>query len=147
MGLERRTPLTRTTPLRSGAPPRRGGRLAPVSAKRAAQRPARDEIRAQVFARDGHRCLLADQQGGVPSCLGRLTPHHLRKASQQGGYTLANLVTLCVRHNDWLETDVGARFARLAGLVVRHGVTLEDAWALLRVHGLVTYDSTGRPLP
>ncbi|HJV08638.1 MAG TPA: HNH endonuclease signature motif containing protein, partial [Acidimicrobiales bacterium] len=84
-----------------------------------ARRRGQDAIRAQVFDRDAYRCQLRDV-AGAGRCYGPLTPHHRRKASQGGGYTLANLVTLCRHHNDQLEAraDVAALGEQL-GLVVR----------------------------
>jgi 5-methylcytosine-specific restriction endonuclease McrA len=82
-------------------------------------------IREAVFARDMHRCQLADLGG----CFGGLTPHHRRKASQGGGYTVENLVSLCAHHNDELEADADlASLARERGLVVRRDDT---AWETL----------------
>lgn len=84
-----------------------------------ARRRAQAGIRAQVFDRDSYRCALRDV-AGAGRCYGPLTPHHRRKASQGGGYTLANLRTLCSHHNDLLESraDVAAIGEEL-GLVVR----------------------------
>lgn len=76
-------------------------------------------IRAQVFDRDAYRCALRDV-AGAGRCYGPLTPHHRRKASQGGAYTLENLVTLCRHHNDQLESraDVAA-IGEALGLVTR----------------------------
>lgn len=104
------------------------------------QRPAeeiaeRARVRADVFARDGHRCLLAARRD-VPACSGTLTPHHLRKSGQGGSYTLRNLVSLCSFHNDsWVESHPDAAWA--LGLVCRNGDTLLECWDRLRAAGLV----------
>lgn len=86
----------------------------------AGERERRLDVRRAIVARD-RGCVLA----GVPGagdCFGGLTPHHRRKASDQGGYTEANLVVLCAGHNDGLEADADlARLGRERGLVVRRG--------------------------
>lgn len=77
------------------------------------------EIRERVFARDGH-CQLT----GYSPCFGALTPHHRRKASQGGEYSVKNLVTLCAHHNDELEADPElAVIGRGLGLVLKAGDT------------------------
>ena len=98
-------------------------------------------IRADVFDRDG-ACVLSNFAGH--RCQGPPTPHHLKKASQGGGYTADNIVTLCSTGNTWVEDEPFA--AHRLGLVVRHGDTLEDAWERMRAAGLVTYDPEGNPL-
>ncbi len=65
-----------------------------------------------MFARDGG-CVLAMEDAG--ECAGPDTPHHLLKAGQGGGYTLDNLVTLCARHNVWVEDNPD--HARRLGMV------------------------------
>lgn len=96
-------------------------RLRPMSAKRAAGVEERQIIRDAVFARDGHRCRL-DGVVGAGTCFGRLTPHHVRKASQGGAYDMDNLQTLCAGHNDGIEADADlAALARSLGLVRRRG--------------------------
>ena len=80
----------------------------------------RQIIRGQVFARDNYQCRLAVVPGA--HCGGHLTPHHVRKASQGGGYTIENLVTCCLHCNDRLEWDpLFAADARTLGLVARRG--------------------------
>lgn len=93
--------------------------------------PAERAIRDEVYARDG-RCRLADLPGAGP-CAGHPTPHHRRKASQGGGYTLANLVAACSVHNDALESDADlAAEARAVGLLLE------------RVHGDPEWEACGR---
>lgn len=110
----------------------RKSRLAAASRRRRAEAPTRDEVRAAVFARDGHRCRLEALVGSwqhvgfdavlIPPCFGPLTPHHRRKAGRGGAYTVENLVALCAHHNGLLEADaLLARWARTHGLVVRAG--------------------------
>lgn len=101
----RRVALRRRTP------------IAPQSARRRAVRSARAAVAAQVFARDGGCVLSGGRWGRFPACFGRLTVHHVRKASQGGSYTAANLVALCVHHNDAVE-DWPAE-AHALGLVVK----------------------------
>jgi 5-methylcytosine-specific restriction endonuclease McrA len=87
-----------------------------VSKKRARENRGHAAIREAVFERDGYRC----QLGHWSPCFGPLTPHHRRKASQGGRYTLENLTALCSSHNDQLEADpVLAAYARSIGLVLR----------------------------
>lgn len=109
--MKRGGPLRRKTPLRSTYGTRR-------SETEAADRFV---VRALVFARDGYRCRLADVDG-AGRCFGPLTPHHVRKASQGGEYTPANLAVLCAHHNDEIEADADlAALARTLGLVRRRG--------------------------
>lgn len=78
----------------------------------------RPQVRASVFARDRYRCRLA----GHGPCMGILTPHHRRKESQGGAYTVENLATVCSWHNERLEADADlAATARTMGLVVKRG--------------------------
>lgn len=103
----------------------RGERVMPTSKLRAkpleqGERARREDVRRAIVRRD-RGCLLA----GVPGagdCFGGLTPHHRRKASDQGAYNEANLVCLCAGHNDRLESDADlAKIGRARGLVVRRG--------------------------
>lgn len=122
----KRTPLPpRTTPLRRT--PLRSGRT--KTKRRPDPLPvaiAKDIVRRDMLARDGHRCQL-DNVPGAGRCAGRLTPHHRRKSGQGGGYTLENLVTLCAGHNDRLEADADlALLARTMGLVLKRGDVWDD---------------------
>lgn len=75
-----------------------------------------DRVRTAVFARDGHRCILATVPGVWPACYGRLTVHHIKKAGQGGAYAEPNLTSACVVHNDLVESDADfAAACRLAG--------------------------------
>lgn len=97
-------------------------RLRAVSAKRRAEREERAQIRLMVFARDRWECQasLIPEMARYHQCSGRLTPHHIWKASQGGGYTMENLVTLCDVANDLLESDANfSRLGRQHGLVRR----------------------------
>ena len=100
----KRTPLKRRKPLN------------PVSAKKRAAAPERGAVREAVFERDGYRCRIGPLVPDVP-CAGRLSPHHLRKASAGGKFDLDNLWTACIRHNDWVE-DHPAQAGTL-GLVIK----------------------------
>ncbi len=108
-------------------------RLRSVSAKRAAARVAAEPLVQQVFYRD-RGCVLVEHQAVAGQCLGRLTPHHLRKAGQGGAWTLPNLVALCARHNGWIENHPD--LAHDMGLVIRTGETYTDAWAAMRRAGI-----------
>jgi 5-methylcytosine-specific restriction endonuclease McrA len=121
--------MDRSRPLRSDPDKVRAwrARSRPLRSKGRGKMTGADKtpIREAVFRRDSHRCQLADLGG----CFGGLTPHHRRKASQGGGYNLANLATLCAHHNDELEADADlARLARERGLVVRRG---DSEWETL----------------
>lgn len=103
---------------------RRRTRLRQRSKTRAAALNDQRRIRLAVFDRDGYRC----QAGVLPDlaryspCFGPLTPHHIRKASQGGRYTMSNLTTLCAHHNDLIEADANfARLCRHYGLVRLRG--------------------------
>lgn len=74
-------------------------------------------IREAVFARDRYLCRMPIAVGGP--CVGPLTPHHVRKASQGGGYTVENLIALCRFHNDWCEDEPD--IAHRLGFVKRAG--------------------------
>lgn len=87
----------------------------------------------RVIQRD-RRCILAGHPDAGP-CFGPLTPHHLRKQSQGGAWTMGNMVTLCAAMNSWVEDQ--PRKAHELGLVIRHGETEEEAWEKMRSAGLV----------
>lgn len=55
----------------------------------------RDEFRTQVFARDGHRCVICGERAGERDV--RLDAHHIieRRLWTDGGYYLDNGATLC----------------------------------------------------
>lgn len=95
-----------------------------------------------MFTRDGG-CVLARMEWHT--CWGPLTPHHLRKEGQGGGYTMANLVTLCSDGNDgWVESYPD--LARGLGLQISHSDTERAAWARMAAAGLVYYGPDGGPL-
>ena len=87
---------------------KRSGRISPTSKTRKKELASRREIKKRVFARDGG-CLLSPWLHLNPNgtewgpCLGDLTPHHVKKASQGGEYTEENLKTLCAHHNSMIE--------------------------------------------
>lgn len=84
------------------------------------ERARRLDVRKAIVARD-RGCLLR-LVPGAGDCFGGLTPHHRRKASDQGAYNEVNLVCLCAGHNDGLEADADlAAIGRRLGLVVRRG--------------------------
>jgi len=103
-------------------------RINPVSKKRRDARPEHDAVVAAVFERDqGCRFLsfrAACEEATRPAltladliCFGPPTPHHLKKASAGGLFTLDNLVQLCAAHNDWVEDH--PKEATTMGLVIR----------------------------
>lgn len=109
-------------------------RIKPRSDKAIAAAPLHDLVRAEVFARDGWRCLMAARKASH-TCQGVLTVHHLLKASQGGRYELLNLVSLCAGANSWVED--WPVVAHDLGLVCRRGDTIEECWSKLRAAGLV----------
>lgn len=135
--LGRKTELKRGKPLERGTselartgPPERHTRIKPVSDKRKAGKADRRREVAAAFVRDGWtlvvvageehwvggRCIPKDR--GMPGeCFGKLTPHRLRKGSNQGGYTEDNVVASCAFHNGDIENR--GNLAKALGLVVR----------------------------
>lgn len=101
-----------------------------MSKKRRASLPERERVRLEVFERDGGRCqfwfvvdealerITGDELCELPMCFGVLTPHHLMK-SWKGPYIAENLLTLCVRHNKYVEEEPDLCY-RL-GLTIRNG--------------------------
>lgn len=127
----KRTPLKRTTPLA------RGKRLTPRSAKREDEAAERFVVRAFVFARDGHRCVLAGREAGPlthPRC-SEPSVHHLRKSAQGGEYQPENLISLCTWANGAVEDHPDEAW-RL-GLVCRNGEELADCYERMLDAGLV----------
>lgn len=105
----------RRTPLGRGKPLARGGRIAPVSARRRGQTTARRAVVAEVVARDG-RCVPAFR-GAPGPCTGPLTAHEVVKRSQMRDAHLdpANCLASCWGHNSWIEDHPAD--ARALGLV------------------------------
>lgn len=124
MSLERRTPPRRTTELARTAWRRKPRRLSPEQRR----------VRAQVLARDGDCVLRSDI--GAGECLGKLEVHHLVKAWKKPPYEPWLLVTLCSRHNTWVEDH--PLVGRVMGLVVREGDSIAVAWQRMHQRGLVT---------
>ena len=95
--LTRKTELKRGAPLRSNQPLKRTTRLRP--GKRSRGVPA--DIRTTVALRDGG-CVA---RTAIPSvaCWGRLDPHHVLRRSQGGPDTPDNLVTLCRAHHEYVH--------------------------------------------
>ncbi len=130
MSLPRRTPIKRTAwrPKRKAIKARSDKKIASDALKPA--------VRESLWCRDGGQCALSlCRIDGVPSCFGGPTPHHIRKDGQGGEYNLANLVTLCAGHNDWVECD--PILAWMLGLVCRSGEVLDECWGRMRAAGLV----------
>ncbi len=126
--------------------PRKAARRKPLrwsSEAKKADAERREDVRAVVFRRDGHRCVLtpwatrtvyewvASDLGprlvahDVPACGGMLEFGHRRKASAGGAYVPANGHATCHAHNAWIESAPAA--ARAVGgetpwwLCVREG--------------------------
>lgn len=140
------------TPLKRGKPLARAKRLSPRSVKREAEAAERFIIRGFVFARDGHRCLLAGREAGplTHSRCSEPSVHHLRKSAQGGEYQPWNLVTLCTWANGAIEDHPDEAWR--IGLVCRRGETLPECYERMAVAGLtppapctVTITSAGPP--
>jgi len=102
---------------------------------------ARRDVRMQLFARDEGHCLLAPvgaERTAWGPCSGPWTPHHPEKAWKGGEYSLRALVTLCARHNSWVEDEPD--LAWKLGLVVRNGETHDQAAERRHLHLRGTYD-------
>lgn len=90
------------------------------SPKVKADRPRRQEVRAEVFERDGYVCQLALRLQAHPempahACQGPLTVQHVKKAAQGGPYEAANLESVCWAGNVfWIEQH--RREAAILGL-------------------------------
>ena len=99
----------------------RGKGLKARSDRKIAADDLKPPVREAVFRRDGARCRLRGLPG-AGQCFGGLTPHHRRRDSQGGAYSLFNLVAACSHHNELLESDADfSAAAEAAGLVVRRG--------------------------
>lgn len=131
--MKRSGPPKRKTPLRGTSSLRRKRTLLQRSAITKARRRAVQPVVDEVFQRDGG-CVLRTRTDVAGKCFGHPTPHHLRKQSQLGRWTVDNLVTLCAHHNGWVEDE--PRKAWGLGLVVRQGESYAQAWAVMRNAGL-----------
>ena len=58
-----------------------------------------NELRLQVFARDGHACVRCRSTS-------RLSAHHITPKSLGGKHTIENLTTLCVSCNSWARNNI-----------------------------------------
>lgn len=127
--MKQREPIRRHTPLQRAAGDFiRRTRIKPVSAKRQREAIGRAAVRSAVYERDDWRCALSDPATrpiAAGRCDGHTTVHHLLKQSQGGEYVPENLLTMCARHNDWVEEE--PKLAWAIGLVVRRGESHEDA--------------------
>lgn len=130
--VKRGEPLRRDTPKARAWARKRRKPLRPRSEKRQDQRPQEEAITAEVFRRDGG-CIMRTQASHI--CHGPLTPHHLRKQSAGGPWTLDNVVALCAWANG--EVENAPYWGRHHGLVVRHDITPADAWQRRVDTGLV----------
>lgn len=111
-------------------------RIKPQSDKRRKSGQAYEQVKAEVYRRDGRRCRLAFSLLG--GCHGPLTPHHLWKSGQGGPDHPCNIITLCEFHNGRVET-MRREDAEVYGLVVAWGQTIAEAWRRLVFWGLVDY--------
>lgn len=93
------------------------GSLGARSRQKLTQRRTEAQVRELVFARDLYRCVLRDDPGH--RCHGPLTPHHRRKASAGGAYSMENLVSCCQFLNGDIEDRPAYYRERFPFLVVR----------------------------
>lgn len=100
-----------------------------TSKKRDAGKDYRQQVWRQILDRDGG-CVVAGEPwvNGEPHvCRGKLTPHHVRKASAGGAFSARNLMVLCARGNDDLE-DFPSLSELYPWLVCREG---DERWPSL----------------
>lgn len=122
--MKRSGPPKRKTPIRRGAPPKRGGRIRAISKKRRTLlATGRREAKAAVLARSGGRCegfeMVASVDVEAASyCLGWGTDlHEKKKRSRNGSLTdPENILFLCRRCHEFTETEPAK--ATEAGLLV-----------------------------
>lgn len=138
MTLARRTPLRADRERTAAWRLRSRKRLPALSSRRRKEKPERDAVRAALFQRDGYCRLLTRPEH---SCSGPLTPHHLRKASAGGPYSLTNLVAVCAGGNTDIEDHPW--WAWEIGLVERHPESPEDTWRRLWKAGMSRFPYPG----
>ena len=92
------------------------------SAKRADRRPVEERLFLAILERDGG-CVVAGEPwvDGIHECSGPNTPHHRRKQSGGGEWTMRNLVVLCAGANTDVEDFPGWVREHYPWLVVRFG--------------------------
>lgn len=95
--------------------------IAPVSAKRRAEGPARRAAVAAAAERDGYTCQAAPLVASVDpknaDCWGPLVGHEPLKRSQGGNPNdVDDVLTVCVWHNQWVELEPA--LAKRVGLTV-----------------------------
>jgi hypothetical protein len=130
MTLERRTPLTRKTALRSSGPPKRKtppARTAmprrspngPTRANRGRSKGFTPATRRAIFERDGWTCQARHVWPHV-RCDGRLHAHHVKVKGRRGApdNSTANGLTLCAVHHDHAH-NVDRAGAERAGIIRR----------------------------
>lgn len=132
----RRSALTRRTPLKPSGHSLRRARLRPLSDKTIDGRDARRAAVAEALRRDGgvcqappylERCAHPDlvlSEGAwrwrgrrVPACGGRLVGHEPAHRRNVDVADPAEILSLCVTHNAWLEDEPDLGYA--TGLLVR----------------------------
>lgn len=108
-----RTRLARKTPLARGTKGLQRSPLRPVSLRKLREKRAERKVWEQVKERD-KTCRLTALGG---TCFGPLTPHHVKKASQGGRFTLSNIVAGCAHHNGMVENEPALAYS--LGFVVK----------------------------
>lgn len=92
--------------------------IKPVSDRRREAWPEEKIIKEAVFKRDGYQCRLKNHPDPrVGPCKGRLTYHHLQKASGLGKVTVENGASLCELHNGLMEDEPD--LCKELGMVIR----------------------------
>ncbi|MCU1493893.1 MAG: hypothetical protein JWO62_1657 [Acidimicrobiaceae bacterium] len=135
-------------------PPRKTRRPRPIraySAKRAAQREPRAKAVAIAMERDGRRCQWADRVAAAAPiamrtnllrCFGELTPH------EPGGMRYVDrtdpneIVILCVRHNELVESE--PNIARALGLRPENRQAVRKSYPLSHVAGAFSQAESDR---
>lgn len=97
---------------------KRGGRLAPVSKKRLAERAAYEDAKTAVEYRDRGECQ-AERSWPEVKCWGRRDPHHIAPTGRypERRADPDNMTTLCRGHHDAVHQVDPVR-ARALGLLV-----------------------------
>lgn len=92
-------------------------RLAPMSKKRRAALPQREQVRNAVTARGCQGPLM----GAPLPCAGPLDPHEPRGGSERNltWLDVEQVICLCRRHHDWVHAHPRAAYA--LGLLIKSG--------------------------
>ena len=92
------------TPLAPGGPLKRRTPLRPRSNKKQAKALEFQPLMVACYRRDGWECQLRHTLAEC-ECWGPLHPHHILPRGRGGRDELANLVTLCAAHHQWVHLN------------------------------------------